>query len=231
MGTSQARNRLTDWVRHHMVLQQFETEMEFGPHTIPEAILNRAATRPGHVVLQDINQKLTFGRLCAGAGVFAEFLEPLLKAEQKRIGVLLPNVNATPLTLLSLWLMGRVPALLNYSTGAGIMLSCCQLAGLKQVVTSRAFLERAKLKLEPLTEAGIQFVYLEDLRAQITKIKKLRSLLRMTFNPKSLDCKPVGAGTAVVLFTSGSEGVAADVRGNVYGAEVGPRALKRYVKK
>lgn len=33
------------------------------------------------------------------------------------------------------------------------------------------------------------------------------------------------------VVTSGSEGVAADSRGNVYGAEVGPRALKRYVKK
>jgi hypothetical protein len=31
--------------------------------------------------------------------------------------------------------------------------------------------------------------------------------------------------------TSGSEGVAADASGNIYGAEVGPRALKRYVKK
>jgi sugar lactone lactonase YvrE len=31
--------------------------------------------------------------------------------------------------------------------------------------------------------------------------------------------------------TSAAEGVAADARGNVYGAEVGPRALKRYVKK
>ncbi len=30
--------------------------------------------------------------------------------------------------------------------------------------------------------------------------------------------------------TSAAEGVAADARGNVYGAEVGPRALKRYVK-
>jgi sugar lactone lactonase YvrE len=33
------------------------------------------------------------------------------------------------------------------------------------------------------------------------------------------------------VVTSGSEGVAADAQGNVYGAEVGPRALKRYVKK
>ena len=31
--------------------------------------------------------------------------------------------------------------------------------------------------------------------------------------------------------TSGAEGVAADAQGNVYGAEVGPRALKKYVKK
>ena len=33
------------------------------------------------------------------------------------------------------------------------------------------------------------------------------------------------------VVTSGSEGVAADAQGNVYGAEVGPRALKRYEKK
>ena len=31
--------------------------------------------------------------------------------------------------------------------------------------------------------------------------------------------------------TSAAEGVAADAAGNIYGAEVGPRALKRYVKK
>jgi sugar lactone lactonase YvrE len=33
------------------------------------------------------------------------------------------------------------------------------------------------------------------------------------------------------VVTSAGEGVAADAQGNVYGAEVGPRALKRYVKK
>ena len=33
------------------------------------------------------------------------------------------------------------------------------------------------------------------------------------------------------VITSGAEGVAADAHGNVYGAEVGPRALKKYVKK
>ena len=31
--------------------------------------------------------------------------------------------------------------------------------------------------------------------------------------------------------TSAAEGVAADAKGNIYGAEVGPRALKRYTRK
>jgi hypothetical protein len=31
--------------------------------------------------------------------------------------------------------------------------------------------------------------------------------------------------------TSAAEGVAVDAQGNIYGAEVGPRALKRYVRK
>ena len=31
--------------------------------------------------------------------------------------------------------------------------------------------------------------------------------------------------------TSAAEGVAVDAAGNIYGAEVGPRALKKYVRK
>jgi hypothetical protein len=31
--------------------------------------------------------------------------------------------------------------------------------------------------------------------------------------------------------TSAAEGVAADAMGNIYGAEVGPKGIKRYVKK
>src|SRR5436305_711465 len=78
MSTSEARNQLTDWLRHKMMLQQFETEMALGPKTIPEAILARAGQRPRHVVLQDINHRLSFQRLCASASIFAKVLGPLL---------------------------------------------------------------------------------------------------------------------------------------------------------
>jgi sugar lactone lactonase YvrE len=38
-------------------------------------------------------------------------------------------------------------------------------------------------------------------------------------------------GGPVISVTSGPEGVAMDAQGNIYGAEVGPRSLKKYVKK
>ena len=57
---------------------------------------------------------------------------------EQRVGVLLPNVNAMPVVTLSLWAAGKVPAILNYSTGASTLLACARLAGLKHIITSRA---------------------------------------------------------------------------------------------
>src|SRR2546425_8269508 len=161
---SQARARLSEWLRDKMLLQQFETEMKFGPATIPEAIIATARQHPRRVVLEDLTEALNYRRLLAGASVLADGFETCVHADKPRIGVLLPNANATPVTLLSLWMMGRVPAVLNYSSGAATMLACAQLAGLKQIITSRSFLERGRLNVEPLSQAGLQFIYLENVR-------------------------------------------------------------------
>ncbi|MDB6022824.1 MAG: AMP-dependent synthetase, partial [Pedosphaera sp.] len=147
--------------------------------------------RPKQLILEDaLRHPLTYRRLLVAADVLSHPLEKALAANQPRVGVLLPNTTALPVLLLSLWRFGKVPAILNFSTGAATMLACSQLAGLKQIVTSRAFLERARLKLEPLTEAGIKFIYLEDLRPQITSAQKFFSLVRMTLNPGSLTRNP-----------------------------------------
>src|SRR5450830_926525 len=137
----------------------------------------------------------------------ARQLDNALSRDVDRVGVLLPNVNATPVVLLSLWTLDKEAAIFNYSTGPAIMLSCAQLAGVKQIITSRAFLERAKLDVSALSEAGIDFVYFEDIRARISGSAKLRALLKQTFSA-GLPCARVNTNSAaVVLFTSGSEGV------------------------
>ncbi len=204
LSTTQARTQLTNWLRDRMMEQQFRVEMEFGPKTVPAAIAQAARLRPEFPVLEDVTRKLTYRRVLQGAALLVEMWERLLPPEATRVGVLLPNVNATPVTLLSLWSAGRVPAVLNYTTGPAIMLACARLANLTHIITSRAFIERAKLKLEPLAEAGIAFIYLEEVRAGIRPLRKLAALLRLARLRLSPFWDP--QATAVILFTSGSEG-------------------------
>jgi acyl-[acyl-carrier-protein]-phospholipid O-acyltransferase / long-chain-fatty-acid--[acyl-carrier-protein] ligase len=208
LTTAKGRILITNWLRDRLVEHQFETEMEFAPRTLPEAIVATAQLRPGHYVIEDITQRMTYRRFLTGAFLLADRLDAALPPEEKRLGVLLPNVNATPVTLMSLWSRGRIPALLNYTAGAATMLACAQLAGLKHVITSRVFVERARLNLAPLAEAGVEFLYIEDVRAEITGVSRFAGVLRARLAPGSV-LRNVASpeDTAAILFTSGSEGM------------------------
>jgi acyl-[acyl-carrier-protein]-phospholipid O-acyltransferase/long-chain-fatty-acid--[acyl-carrier-protein] ligase len=203
----EGRARLTRWLRDRMTLQRFEAEMQFGAPTLPEAILEMAAQRPALPVLQDATlQKLSYRRLRLGAQLLGVRWHELFPGES-RIGVLLPNVNATPLVLLSLWLADKVPAILNFSTGGAIMTSCAQLAQLKHIITSKTFVERAHLDVACLQAAGIKIHYLEDIRAGISPAEKFGAALRDRFGLTGFTHKSRPDDTAVILFTSGSEGI------------------------
>jgi acyl-[acyl-carrier-protein]-phospholipid O-acyltransferase/long-chain-fatty-acid--[acyl-carrier-protein] ligase len=207
-----ARRRLTAWLRDRMLEQQYRVEMEFGPTHVLAAIADTASKLPGKPVLEDINfQPLNYRRLMTGVAVLEARWRALLAKtpEGGRVGVLLPNVNAVPVTLLSLLAAGRVPAILNFSTGVPVMKICLDLAGVRQVITSRAFLEKAKLDLVPLAAAGIELLFLEEVRAGVTGGLKLSRLLSNIVSCggafRGLSARPDQA--AVILFTSGSEGI------------------------
>lgn len=219
-ANSVARARITRWLRDAMVHQQFQAEMDLGPQDVLEAIAETAKALPRRQILEDITLKpLTYRRLMVGAELLAQQFQSLLPKETRppqsdptRVGVLLPNVNGMPLTLLALWSTGHTPAVLNFSTGPTILLQCARLAGIRDVITSRTFLEKAKLDIGPLEAAGIRFHRLEDVRTRISTLDKLLVLLK-----HSIRC---GTGLrvprdgfdplktpAVILFTSGSEGI------------------------
>jgi len=205
------RHQTTAWLRDLMVRLQFDVEMAFGPKNVPAALAEIAAAIPGHVVLEDITfQPLTFRRvLTASVLLGREWSRRFGDRPGERIGILLPNVNGLPLTLFGLWIARKVPALLNYSSGVATLLACIRLAGLRQVITSRQFLEKVRLNPGPLVEAGVDLVYLEDVRADISTFARLAALCRQVLAPgaglRRLHLQP--DETAVILFTSGSEGV------------------------
>ena len=209
LTTAQSRALFTRWLRDQMVSQQFQVEMEHGPRTVLEAIGETATKHPGQVALEDATlQALTYRKLLVASDVMAGKLDPIIRGigSGGHVGLLLPNVNATPVALLALWRCGVVPAVLNFSTGVPTMLACAQLAGLKHIITSRAFLARAKLKAEPFEQAGLTLVYLEDVRASIGLGDKLAAMAR-SFGQLTVPPALTTEATAVVLFTSGSEGM------------------------
>ncbi len=209
VSTTLARSQLTRWLRDQMISQQFETEMTFGADNIYGAVALTAGDRPKHPVLEDVSRKpLTYRKLMVGVDLIANKLQPLL-GESEKVGVLLPNVNGTPVTLLALWRLGKIPAILNFSTGPAIMLACAQLAGLKKIISSRVFVEKGKIDLSHFHTAKIEIIFLEDIRPKITGSEKLTNLLKHQFG---ITTKQPWKGvspenTAAVLFTSGSEGI------------------------
>jgi acyl-[acyl-carrier-protein]-phospholipid O-acyltransferase/long-chain-fatty-acid--[acyl-carrier-protein] ligase len=208
ISAGRARAQLTGWLRDQMVRQQFDVEMAFGAANVLAAVAETARNYPGHIILEDATrQSLTYRKLMVGADVLAQAMRGALTAGE-RVGLLLPNVNATPVGILALWSLGKVPAVLNFSSGAPTMLVCAELAGLTQIITSRVFLERTKINADDFLKAGIGLVYLEDLRAGITGPRKVLTLLRHMFHLSSASHgSSTASSTAVVVFTSGSEGV------------------------
>jgi acyl-[acyl-carrier-protein]-phospholipid O-acyltransferase/long-chain-fatty-acid--[acyl-carrier-protein] ligase len=204
-----ARAAHTEWLRNRMVDQQFQTEMSLGEPTLPEAIIKTALIRPEFEILEDFSQRpLIYKHLLAGADALAESFEAVLPSGEGGVGVLLPNVNSNPITLLALWFLGRTPSIFNFSTGLQAMLHSAKLASIGALITSREFLKKARLDLTPFSQSGIQIVYLEDLKSQISTGDRLSSVAKARLAPEKLIRKRVSPDSpAVILFTSGSEGV------------------------
>ena len=118
------------------------------------------------------------------------------------IGVMIPNSAGVILTVIAALMSGRVPVMINYSTGAA---QNCQLAqrrlGFSTIVTSRKLLEKVKC---PVVDG---MVFIEDIAASVSAVAKFAGALRAGRSADHI-CQPFNAAdddTAVILFTSGSE--------------------------
>ncbi|WP_432720999.1 bifunctional acyl-ACP--phospholipid O-acyltransferase/long-chain-fatty-acid--ACP ligase [Jeongeupia wiesaeckerbachi] len=121
------------------------------------------------------------------------------------VGVLTPNAAPTLGLILALSAGRRVPAMLNYTAGQDGLRSACTAAGIRSIVTSRTFLEKAQLTTLVESLPGITVHYLEDLKTQVRLADKLWIVWHLCFaRCAALPQSP--EDPAVVLFTSGSEG-------------------------
>lgn len=158
---------------------------------------------------------MTYRRLVQASLVLGGKLSQLTRRGEN-VGIMLPNVLALPATLFGLNAFGRVAALLNFTAGVPNLWSALRTATVRTVVTSRRFVETAKLEavVEALsgyeTSPGrtVRVLYLEDIRAGITRSDKAKGALQAA--AASLVHSWYGLAPeqpAVILFTSGTEGV------------------------
>lgn len=149
-----------------------------------------------------LSGKLSYAKLLTGAAVLGAKFKKMFPAD-KTLGVMLPNANGTAATVLGVMSAGKVPAMLNFTAGAANILSACKTAEVRHVLCSRAFVTQAKLGpvVEEL-EKQVEFVWLDELRTQITFLDKIFGLIRK-YRPL---VKRSADDPAVILFTSGSEG-------------------------
>ena len=124
----------------------------------------------------------------------------------ENVGVLLPSSSGVVVTFFALHAFGRVPTMLNFTSGLRNLRAACALAKVKTVLTAHRFIEQGKLHdIVDTLESQAKIVYLEDVRAKIGLSDKLfaaaAGLAPRRFRKAA---KPSDPG--VVLFTSGSFG-------------------------
>ena len=121
--------------------------------------------------------ELTYRRLILASVVLGRKLAAFTRPGE-HVGVLLPNAVGTVATFFALQSQARVPAMMNFTTGADGMLSCCVAAGIGTILTSRRAVQKGKLdRLVEGIAAKVRVVYLEDVRASIGLLDKLRGML------------------------------------------------------
>jgi len=134
----------------------------------------------------------------------ARFVSKLTQ-ERETVGVMLPNLSTTVALVLALTAMRRVAAMLNYSAGPEAMQAACVASGIKTIITSRRFIQVARLHANVRALQGLRLVYVEEVRESLTLADRLWLILRAVRWPRSVLPKQDPSDTAVVLFTSGSE--------------------------
>lgn len=158
-------------------------------------------------ILEDISAKpVTYATIIKGSLALGRIVSKFSK-EGENVGVLMPNVNATVYLLLGMFAVRRVPAMLNFTSGIDAMQNACRISQVKTIVTSRAFVEKAKLGDLVQQLASVKVLYLEDLKAQFGLGDKLWLILWALRRPRSVMKKSRPEDPAVILFTSGSEGM------------------------
>jgi acyl-[acyl-carrier-protein]-phospholipid O-acyltransferase/long-chain-fatty-acid--[acyl-carrier-protein] ligase len=185
------------------------------------ALVQTARWHPLRFAMADAqNAKVRFGSVLARSIFLGRRLRKIW-ADQKIVGILLPPSVPGALVNYAAMLSGRVPVNLNYTLSNESLASCIDQCGIRKVITSRAFLEKVKLRIP------CESICLEDVVGKDSEIaasgtptegpptvsEKLAALCMARLFPARMLERALGCrrkisleDLATVIFSSGSTG-------------------------
>jgi acyl-[acyl-carrier-protein]-phospholipid O-acyltransferase / long-chain-fatty-acid--[acyl-carrier-protein] ligase len=152
------------------------------------------------IIDRTLNRRVSYKRALIGALLLTKKFQ---KYSPGFLGIMLPNSAGSVLSILATLMSGRVPVMINYSTGAA---ANCEFAqkkcDFKTIITSRTLCEKINCKkIEGM-------IFLEDIMKSISFFDKIKAAFIAGLSIDQI-LKKIHAGnendTLLILFTSGSE--------------------------
>lgn len=186
----------------------------------------KAARKNWHkrCICDSTGKKLDYARTLISSLLFAEKIKKITTAREK-IGIILPPSAGAALANLAVTISKRTSVNLNFSAGKEAMNFAISQCEIKNIITSRVFIEKAKISLDchPEPSEGSHhchpersegsghknIIFLEDIAKTIGTQEKFKAYLKAKFMPLRFlvpKMPQLGDELATVIFTSGSSG-------------------------
>lgn len=167
-----------------------------------EQFIRMAKKNPERLAIIDrtLDKRVTYSKALIGAIILSKKFR---KYDPEFVGVMVPTSAGCALATLGVLMSGRIPVMINYSTGAESNAKYAQQkCGFKTIITSKALLEKVGC---PKSEG---MVFMEDIMAGIGTGDKIKAALLSKLPASAIINMTYKGGeddTIAVLFTSGSE--------------------------
>ncbi len=175
----------------------------------PRKLIRTCRQRWQHSKIVDsLGTEMTAGRLLTAALAMRRVLLRHVKSAdaEPRIGIYMPSTVGGVLANMAVALSRRVSVNLNFTLHESDLQYVAKDAGLQTVITSKAFVEKKPVNL------GVPFLYLEDMKTEITGLDKALAAFAAGFVPDFILERWLGLtqiqpdDPITIIYTSGSTG-------------------------